>query len=348
MIEAVTAINVSAGVEKIQYKASLPWMVSQVLVYSGVKTDYADFCAISGWSAEFHYDFAKKWITYLTFEGLPSGRCFSRGVGFYGKRFEAFSWPETETEEERLLAAQGAWDFILGKIAEGTPVLTDYIDGGVLYGYDETLDDPAIYFSTNGPGFGAIRLSEFQEAFRKSLHGLATLVDAEDEPATDARKLLVGTLANLILRAYERETDGCAAGIAGMQSLVVDLLDPARDWGQDDEWLCWPLSEQTEIRLCTAAYLRRNADVLGPVARLHLLTAADHYEQAFGLWRKRWEASALTGGEEDGRPDAERMGDTGRREAIAGYVCQALGAELLAVAEISRALATLKEGGATP
>jgi len=336
MIEALTAIDVSAGVDDLEYRASLPWMLSQALVYSGVKTNYAEFCAVSGWSAEFHYALDKVWLTYLTFENLPSGRCFTRGVQLYGKRFSVFGWPKAENEQDRLLGARAAWEFIIANIAAGVPVLTDYIDGGVLYGYDETLDDPAIYFSTNGPGFGAIKRSTFNGIFQRDLHGLAVLADDESGPAE--RTIFFAVLTNLLLKAYEPESDGAPAGLAAMQALTGDLLSQQVDWKGKAEWLCRPLAEQSEARLCTAVYLRRHADLLGDAARLHLLAAADHYEQAFRAWRDRWEAGALTDGEEDERPADELIADTGRREAIAGHVCRAMGAELLALGEVAQAL----------
>jgi len=340
MIEALTAIDVSAGVEDIEYRASLPWMISQVLVYSGVKTNYADFCAVSGWSAEFHYAHDKVWLAYLSLDKLPAGRCFIRGIENYGKRLTLFSWPEVSDENDRLLAARAAWEFIVTNIGAGIPVLTDYIDGGVLYGYDETLEDPAVYFSTNGPGFGAIHRSKFNEIFLKELHGLGVIED--DEPGPDPKALLVGVLANLLIRAYEAESDGAPAGIAAMQDLAVDLLDPTTTWSPQDCWLCFPLSEQTETRLCTAVYLRRNASLLGPAIEPHILAAADRYEEAFGAWRKRWEASWLTNGAKDDRSCAEMINDTGRREAIAGHVYRALGAELLALSEVQKAIDALE------
>lgn len=340
MLQALTAIDVSAGVESLEYRASLPWMISQVLVYSGVKTNYADFCAVSGWSGEFHYARDKVWLAYLSLDKLPSGRCFTRGIENYGKRLTLFSWPEVGDEQDRLLAARAAWEFIVTNIGAGIPVLTDYIDGGVLYGYDETLEDPAIYFSTNGPGFGAIHRSKFNEIFLKQLHGLGIV--EEDEPGPEQRTLLVGTLANLLIRAYEAETDGAPAGIAAMRDLAADLLDPTTTWPPQDSWLCFPLSEQTETRLCTAVYLRRNASLLGPAAEPHILAAADRYEEAFGAWRNRWEASWLTNGARDDRSCAEMVDDPGRREAIAGHVHRALGAELLALSEVQKALEALE------
>ena len=341
MIPAVTAIDVGSGVEKLMYKASLPWMICQALVVEGVKTNYADFCAISGWSAEFHYDFDKQQVAFLSLQALPSGRCFSRGVSLYGKHLEMFPALPCKKEEERLGAARMAWEFICTGIAGGKPVLTDYLDGGLFYGYDETLEDPALYFNTNGPGFGALKQSKFNELFHKGLFDLGTIADGD--PGPDAKSLLVATLANLLVVAAEPESDGASAGIAGMKKLADDLLDPARDWTKAGDWLCWPLSEQTETRLCTAVYLRRNAELLGDAAKPHLLQAADRYEEAFGLWRKRWDADWLTDGKKDERP--ARLAEPARLEATAGYVDQALGAELLALSEVRQALDTQKDAG---
>jgi len=335
-IRALTAIDVSAGAEKIKYRASLPWMISQVLVYSGQKADYVDFCAISGWSAEFHYQFDKLWVSYLAVEGLPSGRCFSRGVQNYGKQLSVFAWPQADAEAQRLLGARAAWEFIVTNIAADRPVLTDYIDGGVFYAYDETLRDPEVSFSTNGPGAGPLTRSRFNELFQTELHGLAVITDGTAAPSPKA--LLLGTLANTLMKAYETEAEGAPAGIAAMQKLGADLVGDERDWAQKPDWLCWPLGNQTETRLCTAVYLRRNATLLGEGVRPHLLAAADHYEAAFKAWQRRWDASYLRGGKPDDRTDAERLVDPGRREAIAGCVYEALGHELLALSEVQQAL----------
>ncbi len=340
MMEALTAIDVAAGVERISQRASLPWMITQALVYSGVKVNYAQFCAISGWSAELRYDAGRKAPVGMSFDRLPAGRCFVRGVGYCGRRLEIFSWPEVETENDRLLAARAAWEFVVSSLASDRPVVTDYLDGGVFYGYDESLDDPVIYFSTNGPGFGALRRSQFGEAYRRGLQSLAVIADDEDGP--DSRVLLVACLSNLALKSAEATSDGAPAGIAAMQALGADLLDPARKWAPDADWLVRPLGTQAQTRLCTAVYLRQNAGLLGEAVKPHLVAAADAYDRAFDAWRLCLEATTLTGGKSDARPTAERLADPGRREAIAGCVYQALGAELTALGEINQAIAILK------
>ena len=329
MIEAVAAIDVSAGVERIECRAALPWAMSQALVYAGVRTGYAEFCAVSGWSAEFHHDFADQTVVLPALHAGPASRCFSRGVKLYGKRLEMFAWPEVTSESERLLAARAAWEFILSSIAADRPVLCGYLEGGVFYGYDETMDEPVVYFNTTGPGFGALRRSRFSELFLRDLFGLAVIADAA--PGPDPRALLVSVLANLIVKAAEGEVDGAPANLAAMQALAADLLNPDLDWAAWDEALCRPLGAQGEARLCTAVYLRRSADLLGEAARPHLIAAADHYEQAYEAWRKCCEALGPDGGGGDER-------------AAAGRVHQAIGAELLALAEVSRALALVQGG----
>lgn len=329
MIEAVTAIDVSAGVERIECRAALPWAMSQALVYAGVRTGYAEFCAVSGWSAEFHHRFSDPSAAAPSLHTGPASRCFSRGAKLYGKRLEMFAWPEVTSESDRLLAARAAWEFILSSIAADRPVLCDYLEGGVLYGYDETMDEPVVYFNTTGPGFGALKRSRFSELFLRELFGLAVIADAA--PGPDARALLVGVLANLIVKAAEGEDEGAPANLAAMRALAADLLDRGLNQAAWGEAVQRPLCAQGEARLCTAVYLRRSADLLGEAARRHLIGAAEHYEQAYEAWWKCCEALGAGAG-------------AGREQAAAGRVHQAIGSELLALAEVSRALA-LVEGG---
>lgn len=339
VIAAITAIDVGSGVEKLQQRASLPWMAAQTLVYSGVRTNYVDLCAVSGLSALFTYRFEDPSCADPSLGRTEAGRCLVRGIEHYGRRVELFRWPEANTEEERLAASRMAWEFITSNIARDRPVLCDYLDGGVLYGYDETLDDPVLYFSTFGPGFGALRQSWFTQAFRREVFDLGCIVG--DEPGATAREMLAGTLANLLVVA-DITGPQATGSLAGMDSLAQDLLNPARDWSAAAAWLGSPVGHQGEMRLCTAVYLRRNADGLGEGARELLLAAADEYDKAAECWRQYTQAFMRTDGAEDTRPDLQRLADPGRREAMAGWVHEALGHELKALSAVRRALTVAK------
>lgn len=335
IIPAITAIDVGSGVEKLQQRASLAWMAAQVLVYTGAKTSYADLCAVSGLSAEFTYSFDDPTVAAPSLGRTEAGRCLVRGIEHYGRRVELFRWADSNTEQERLAAARMAWEFILGNLAQDRPVLCDYLEGGVIYGYDETQDDPVIYFSTFGPGFGALRQSWFTQAFRREVFDLGAVTG--DEPGPSAREMLAATLANLLVAADFTGPQSTGA-LAGMSVFARDLLDPARDWIAGSAWLEGLVARQGEMRLCTAAYLRRNADGMGDLARPLLAGAADEYELAAGCWRQHAQAFLLTDGQEDGRPDAQRLADPGRREAMAGWVYEAIGHELKALGQVRRAL----------
>jgi hypothetical protein len=338
-IEAVTAIDVGLGVEQLQRRAALPWALSQALVYSGVRVGYADLCVVSGWSGGFSYA-----------PEAPAGDSLlrgtlSRGVEMYGKRLEFFAWPEARTEEERIYAARAAWEFILSNIAADRPVISDYGAGGLFYGYDTSRDEPVAYFDTLGPSFGAVRRTAFSDGFRRDFRELAVIVDGGSP--VDAQALLVSTMAGLLVKAHETGDGDRPAGIRGMSALAADLLDNTHDWTATVMWLADPLAQITESRLCTAAYLRRRAELLEPPAREHVLAAADLYNQAFDFWCRRWDAT-WGGANGDERHPALRLAEPGRRDSMAGYVHQALGAELLALSEIGRAIAALEGSGETP
>jgi len=341
MIEAVTAIDVGVGVEQLQRRAALPWALAQALVYAGVKANYADLCTVSGWSGSFVYAPERSAAETLD-TGLRGP--LARGVELYGKRLEFFSWPDPETEEERLYAARAAWEFILNNIAEDRPVISDHGAGGVFYGYDTTRDEPAVYFDTLGPGFGAVKRTAFSQSWRTGVNELAVIVDGGTP--VDEQALLVGTLANLLVKAHEPVDDNAPTGVNGLRALAADLLDPSHDWTGTAAWLADPLAQETESRLCTAAYLREHAGLLEAPAAERVLSAAGHYEDAFKLWQQRWDAT-WGGAEQDGRDPASRLTDPGRPEAMAGYVHQALGAELLALGEVARAMALLEGSGGT-
>jgi hypothetical protein len=336
MIPAITAIDVGAGVEKLQQRDSLAWMTAQTLVYSGVKTNYADLCAISGLSALFMYRFDDPTCAAPSLGRTEAGRCLARGIEHYGRRLERFQWPQSTTEEERLAASRMAWEFILDNIARDRPVLCDYLEGGVLYGYDETQEDPVVFFNTFGPGFGALRRSWFTQAFRREVFDLACI--GGEEPGVTAREMLAATLANLLVAADNTGPEG-AGSLTAMAALTRDLLDPARDWSAGAAWLGPLVIRQGEMRLCTAVYLRRNADGLGEAARGLLLAAADEYERAAECWRQYTQVLALTNGRPDTRPEASRLADPGRREAMAGWVHEAMGHELRGLGAVRQALA---------
>jgi hypothetical protein len=339
VIPAITAIDVGAGVDKLQERASLAWMSAQTLVFSGVKTSYADLCAVSGLSAAFTYSFDDASAAAPSLGRTEYGKCLVRGIEHFGRRVELFRWAESNTEEERLAAARMAWEFILGNIAQDRPVLCDYLDGGVIYGYDETQDDPVIYFSTFGPGFGALRQSWFTQAFRREVFDLGTI--AGDDAGVTPREMLAAALANLVVAA-DLTGPHSAGAPAAMDAFACDLLDPARDWSAGAGWLEGTVGQQGEMRLCTAVYLRHNADELGDAARPLLTQAADEYELAAGCWRQQSAAVALTDGQEDGRPLPQRLADPGRREQMAGWVLEAIGHELKALGAVRKALAVAK------
>lgn len=342
MIEAIPAIEVGGGVEDMRFKAGLPWAAAKALVYAGVKTSYADFCALSGWSGQFLYQLDRKAALDARFFDPVWGRHLTRGLALLGKRLDTYSWPDADTDAERMLAARGAWEFLLEHIAAGRPVISDFMGGGVFYGYDESPEDPTVYYDSLGPAFGALRRSKFLEIYQRGLSGLAILTP--DEPPVDARTLLVGTLASLVVTASEEQLAGCSAGLGAMQALIRDLLTPGREWSSNTDWLTSGLiTGQGEQRLCTALYLRRNADLLGEVARPRLLAAAAYFEQARAAWVRQWEASALTDGKKDGRADADRLADAGRMLTVAGHVAQALGYELLALGEVERTLEVVQQ-----
>jgi len=267
--EALVALDAAPfGLEDVKYSgAGVPLAHARALQQAGTPISYSDFAAICGWAFSFGYAYDDGDTAVMAVCGEPGRdgplevfRWLTERLGY-----EYMGVPVAETQ--RFVA------FVKEHVDAGRPLITDQMDGGLIYGYRERDGVQQAWFG--GPvGAGWLAPGDFQGPV------WAYALRRKGE-AMERGQLYREALARALKKASPHEWNGVPQGLAALEAYRRDVADPAKDFAGRDTWFCWATFERMSARLCCAQWLTKAADELGGAAERPLRRASRHYERAF-------------------------------------------------------------------
>lgn len=327
--EALAALDAQPyeGNEVAYSGAGVPLAYARALSHAGTPIGYSDFAAMCGWAFSFGYAYDDRRTACMAVCGAPGrdGPC------------EVFRWLTErlgyEYEGVPVAEAEKFVAFVKRHVDAGTPLLTDQMDGGLIYGYRQEDGVQQVWFG--GPvGAGWLAPGDFQGPV------WVYALKRKGEPMA-RRQLYREALARAIGKASPHDWEGVPQGLAALKAYRQDLADPARDFVGRDTWFCWATFERLSARHCCAAWLEKAAGVLGGAARAPLLAAADHYQRAFAQYDGFRKATGA--GEPNGQPLAQLRTPEGIA-AILLPLDRGIDEERAGIQDMERALAVVAGG----
>ena len=304
--------------------AGVPLAHVQALNHAGRRIGFDEFAACSGWAFSFGYGYDGLQTAFMAVCGDP------KRDGPY----EVFRWLTERLgfsyEGVSVADADQFWRFVISNVDAGRPVLSEHLDGGLIYGHRELNGERQVWF--DGPvGRG------WQK--REALQPNWVYVLRRRDRATERKTLYRAALARAIQKASPHEYDGLPQGLAALEAYRNDVEDAGKSFEGRGDWFCWAAFERLSARLCCARWLRSVADLLGGAARGPLLVAARHYQAAFDRYeRYRVEVKA---GEQTDLPLGVRARTPERIGVIVPVLEAAIAEERQALGAMTRAVGGL-------
>jgi hypothetical protein len=304
--------------------AGVPVAIVHALKQAGTDISVDEFTAATGWAFSFGYGYDKLSTAFLAVCGKP-GR---------DGPYEVFRWLTERLgytfEGVPVRDTNRLWDFVKQNVDAGRLVLSEQLDGGLMYGYRQKDGEREVWFG--GPvGRGWYKPGRLQPAW--------VYILKPQGQAVEKQQLIREALARALKKALPHEHDGVPQGLAALEAYRKDVADPAKNFDKRGEWFCWATFERLMARKSCAAWLRSAAGALGGPAREPLLAAAGHYAKAFEGYDKY--RAATGAGEADSRSLQERTRAPERIAVLLPLLDEAIADERAGVEEMRKALAAL-------
>jgi len=325
--EALVALDAEPfGGEGVPYSgAGVPLAHARALQHAGTPISYSDFAAICGWAFSFGYAYDDRWTACMAVCGAP-GR---------DGPYEVFRWLTERLGYEYVgvpvAEAERFVGFVKEHVGAGTPIITDQMDGGLIYGHRERGGLQQVWFG--GPvGAGWLAPGGFQGPV------WAYVLKRKGE-AMERRQLYREALERAIRKAAPHEWDGVPQGLAALEAYRRDVADPTKDFANRTEWFCWAAFERLSARLCCAQWLAEAAEVLGGEEERPLKMASRHYQRAFQGYDRFY--AALGSAEATGLGLLERVRTPERIAVLVPILNEVIAQEKAGIEDMRRGLAAL-------
>ena len=327
--------------------------------HQGARVDYPSLMVISGAVANFHYNPNEKYWCYMLSPDSPEWRAL-KSIG-YNFSFLAPVAPEQ------------AYAFIKNRISAGKLVLASWLSPVVFYGFDESSEEPVLYYYNNPFAMegGKWTMTEFAEEYWGAKVSKELFAVTEKRADVDVTKAVEYAMKRIVLCAKQNrlkksvylenyDVSGIETGFKAYEAYARDLEDMSKKMKKDTDdkdgyfdpgWGCYAIYPQWTARAATAVFLRRYApEHYKEYYHEHLAKAAEYYDKEIEAW-KEWEKHLgrnIELWEKDEKAASAdflgRWNDPKHRKAGAAAVREALKYEKLAVAEVEEVLrAPIKE-----
>jgi hypothetical protein len=237
----------------------LPVAIAHCVERAGGGAHVSDIMASNGWAFSFAYNYSN-WhcaaLHFGQFDWLPAQLGYEvRKAGF--------------RDREKL------WGFIREHVDAGTPIATTIGDGGLIYAYRVRDGQREIWFEGEPVGAGWLNLNSEHPANECAVFARA------GKPAP-REEIYRESLRRALAAAEDPGIEQTPRGLAALDAYLADVKDPDKSFENISEWFCWATFERLTARKQAAGWLRgRVAGAVGEEAKVHVLAAADQYDNAF-------------------------------------------------------------------
>ncbi|MEW6249060.1 MAG: hypothetical protein AB1716_00305 [Planctomycetota bacterium] len=310
--------------------AGVPLAVVAALNHAGEKLDFVDFAAASGWAFSFGYRYDDISPAFMAVRGVP-GRDGPQEVFSFLPMRLGYGYEAARTGDVAEL-----WPFVVRHVDEGTPIMSEHLDGGLITGYRGAEHEREVEF--DGPvGGGWIAAGQLQP------HAVYVLVRERDPLSWEQ---IVGEAVGRAAQKAAPHTWGDAPqGQAALESYWADVADPGKDFAATGEWFCWAAFERLMARSCCAIWLRRVAPLFDSGRESRLLEAATHYALAFERYAEF--RCAVLAGEPSPLSLRERARTRDRIVAISPILKAGIAEEALGLKALQAAVESMPPPGPT-
>ncbi|MFH1551042.1 MAG: hypothetical protein ABIH04_10845 [Planctomycetota bacterium] len=323
------------------------------LWHQGARVDYPSLMVISGAAANFHYNPNEKFWCYMLSPDSPEWRALkSTGYDF------SFLAP---------VSPEQAYAFIKNRISAGKLVIGSWLSPVVFYGFDESSEEPVLYYYNNPFAMegGKWTMTEFAKEYWGAKVSKELFAVTEKRADVDVTKAVEYAMKRIVLCAKQNrlekslylenyDVSGIETGFKAYEAYAQDLEDMSKKMKKttDDKdgyfdigWGCYAIYPQWTARAAVAVFLRRYApEHYKEYYHEHLDKAAEYYDREIEAWKK-WEKhlgrniELWKKDEKAATADFQkRWNDPKHRKAGAAAVREALKYEKLAVAELEEVL----------
>ena len=304
--------------------AGVPLAHVQALNHSGTEIGFAEFAALSGWAFSFGYKYNDISPAFMAVCGHPKDDGPYEVFRFPTERLGYVHDGVSVREKEKF------WAFVKKHVDAGTPILSEHLDGGLIYGYYEKDGARQVWF--NGPvGTRWMRLEDFQPTW-----GFVLVHKGEALPK---KELVVRALVRAVRHAAPHDWKGTLQGLAALEAYAGDVADPAKDFEKCKEYFCWAAFERLMARKCCAVWLRSATGFFDVESCALLRRAAKHYEKAYECYERYRRACGA--GEESVVSFKERARTPEAIAAMVPPLREGIAAERAALKALEEALAAI-------
>jgi hypothetical protein len=246
--------------------AGVPLGVVAALNHAGVAIDFVEFVAATGWAFSFAYRYDDISPAYLAVCGKPGRNGPMEVFAFLPEKL-GFGYEMAPTQEPELL-----WRFVAKHVDDGTPIMSEHMDGGLISGYQEIDGRRQLYFDGT-VGWGWLDVDDLQP------HGVYVLV--AQHPPLPREQILRLSLRRAVEIGSAHTWQGTLQGLAALQAYLSDVGDASKSFANCEEWFCWATFQRLMARRCGELWLRSVAKKTFGKGRDLVLTAGKRYGEAF-------------------------------------------------------------------
>jgi hypothetical protein len=306
--------------------AGVPLAIVAAMNHAGTDIDYMDFVASTGWAFSFGYAYADISPAFLAVCGDPKSDGPYEVFRFLPERLGYGYEAAPMRDKDRL------WPFVAEHVDEGRPIVSEYLDGGLITGHRVQDGQRQVYYDQTAGAPGWLNIDEMNQP-----GNVYVLVRGrEGEPWE-------GILPEALRRAASKGSPhawgGVPQGMAALEAYLADVADPGKDFAKCGEWFCWAAFERLSARKCAAAWLETLSQKLpGSVGR-QVSTAARQYHEAFDAY-ERFRA-AVGAGEPTPLALHQRARTPDRISMIVPILKQGIAAEAAGLEALAKAAGSL-------
>lgn len=303
----------------------VPFGVVQALNQSGSKIDFEEYAAATGWAFSFGYKYDDIGPSYLAVRGNPSADGPYEVFAFIPKQL-GYNYKSVPTAEHEKL-----WEFVKTNTDNGTLMISEHIDGGLVYGYRIKDEKRQLWFDgTVGMGW-----TDIDSLDPYALYALKKVKDSEP-----ADQITIRALKRAVEKASPHEWNNVPQGLSALEAYYADVANPEKDFADGGGWFCWSAFERLSSRYCCGVWLKRVAQNFDEEIGSSLLSASENYNSAYQQY-ERYRSELKAGLETDASVE-ERARTPERIAVLAPILRAAIDAEKQGLENLKKVTAILE------